>query len=178
MARTAREKSSTGIYAVILRGNENIFSSQDMRDAFTAAAEKYLGKGLLGIRFYDDKVHMLVKESESGISLDMKPLVTSFARTYNREHEIEGKVFKDRFKSVPVESGAIQKECIDYLNGGEIASPYVSGVRSSAVVKKPIKKKPAVKKTTGKKPVRTVKEEPVQEIKPIKKKKTLPSWLL
>lgn len=177
MARKAREKSSTGIYAVILCGTENIFNEQEMRESFSETVKKYLGKGLLGIRFYDDKVHMLVKESDDGISLDMKPLVTSFARTYNRAHEIEGKVWRDRFKSVPVESLAVKKECIDYLNGGELATPYISGARVAAAAKKPAIKKAAEKKVE-KKPVQVMKEEVKKEDKPVKKKNTLPSWLL
>ena len=167
MARKAREKSSTGVYAVILCGNELIFIEQEMREAFSAATQKYLGKGLLGIRFYDDKVHMLVKESGVGISLDMKPLVTSFARTYNREHKTDGKVWRDRFKSVPVESGKTKKECLDYLSGGETAAPYIPGAPAAA-------KKPAVKKAAvEKKPV-----QPEPENKPKPKKRALPSWLL
>ena len=177
MARTAREKSSTGVYAVILCGNENIFSESEMREVFSEAAFGYLGNGLLGLRFYDDKVHMLVKESSNGISLDMKPLTTSFARTYNRVHETQGKVWRDRFKSVPIESRAVKKECTDYLDGGELAAPYIPGARASASANKPVIKK-AIQKKIEKKSVEPVKAEPEKEAKPAKKKNSLPSWLL
>ena len=163
MARKAREKSSTGFYAVILRGNENIFEETAMQEEFCAAAKRYLGNGLWGIRFFDDAVHMLIEESEKGISLDMKPLVTSFARTYNRAHDTEGKVFADRFRSVPIDSRTVKKICIEYLNGGEPAAPYIMG-RAAA------EKKPEVKK-----PVKKAEPEPQ---KPARKKQQLPSWLL
>lgn len=180
MARKAREKSSTGIYAVILRGYDRIFRTKKLRDVFSDAADKYLGEELMGIRFFDDHVHMLVRESEKGISLDMKPLITSFARSYNKETGNDGKVFADRFKSVPVETAELEAQCIAYLNSAAKTAPFESGAASEAAVKKtaPQKKKnsepkkPAAKKTVAPKP------EPKPEPPKPKKKKALPSWLL
>ncbi|MGN1116205.1 MAG: hypothetical protein ACI4TH_06540 [Candidatus Ornithomonoglobus sp.] len=180
MARKAREISSSGKYAVILRGIDAVFADEDMRTAFSGAADKYLGEGLLAVRFYDDRVEMLVRESGKGISMDMKPLVTSFARTYNRVKENTGKVFADRFKSIPVESGELERECIEYLNGGEPAAPFKRG--AAAAAKKPAEKKKSIPIKTEeplKETVPPVKEEPEQETAPKpKKKKSLPSWLL
>ncbi|MGM9935902.1 MAG: hypothetical protein ACI38A_01015 [Candidatus Ornithomonoglobus sp.] len=175
MARKAREVSSTGKYAVILRGIDTVFNGEDMRTAFSEAAAKYLGDGLLAIRFYDDRAEMLVRESEKGISMDMKPLVTSFARTYNRVKENTGKVFADRFKSVPVETDELEEECLKYFNGGEPAAPFKRGATAAAApAKKPAEKKKPLKET-----VQPIKEEPKQETAPKpKKKKSLPSWLL
>ncbi|MGN0164235.1 MAG: hypothetical protein ACI4EA_11750 [Candidatus Ornithomonoglobus sp.] len=183
MARRAREISSMGKYAVILRGINEVFAEDDMMTAFAEAADKYLGEGLLAIRFYNDRVEMLVRESEKGISMDMKPLVTSFARTYNRLKENTGKVFADRFKSIPVESGELERECIEYLNGGEPAAPFKrgSGTAAAAAVKPAEKKKSIPIKTEKplKETVPPIKEESKQETAPKpKKKKSLPSWLL
>ncbi|MGN0182849.1 MAG: hypothetical protein ACI4DP_10665 [Candidatus Ornithomonoglobus sp.] len=183
MARKAREVSSTGKYAVILRGINAVFEGEDMRTAFYEAADKYLGEGLLAIRFYDDRAEMLVRESEKGISMDMKPLTTSFARTYNRLKENTGKVFADRFKSIPVETDELEEECLKYLNGGEPDAPFKCGAISAAAPEKKHaeKKKPSPVKTEKllKEAVQTIKEEPKQETTPkSKKKKSLPSWLL
>lgn len=168
MARKAREKSSTGIYAVMLRGNTDIFAQTEMRDEFIAAANTYLDKGLMGIRFADNSVDMLISETKKGISMDMKPLITSFARTYNRTHKIDGKVFADRFKSVPVESDELRAVCLEYLGGGEKAAPYLSG-RKTSVPR-------AAKKTAAPAEIPI----PPEQIapKPKKKKSSLPSWLL
>gem|GEM_PF-403092 len=182
MARKAREKSSTGVYAIVLRGNGEIFKSERMREVFYDTAKKYLRRGLIGVVFSDSRADMLVRESAAGISMDMKPLITSFARTYNRENETDGKVFADRFRSVPVESRADDRKCRAYMKGGEIAPQYMIG---AAPAVKPVEKKtkkPAAKKTATKKaaPVPEKKPEPVPETpaaKP-KKKNNLPSWLL
>ena len=171
MARKAREKSSTGVYAIVLRGNGEIFKSGKLREAFYDTAKKYLRRGLIGVVFSDDRADMLVRESAAGISMDMKPLITSFARTYNRENETDGKVFVDRFRSVPVESRADDRACRAYMKGGEVAPQYVIGAAPAA-------KKAAAEKPAAKKPA--PKPEPLAEApaaKP-KKKSNLPSWLL
>ncbi len=188
MARTARAISSTGIYAVILKGITDVFADADMKNAFREGAEKYIGEGLLGIRFSDNRVDMLIEESEKGISMDMKPLTTSFARTYNRENGSDGKVFADRFKSVPVEDDETEAECVEYLNGGAMALPYMSvremqgkAPAEPKKVKKPEanKPKPVKKKTASPKPV--PKKEPEKKEEPqtqVRRRNDLPSWLL
>lgn len=189
MARKAREVSSTGNYAVILRGIDKIFEDRAMKGIFCATADGFLGNRLLAIRFYDDRAEMLVSESEKGISMDMKPLVTSFARSYNRIMESTGKVFADRFKSVPVETDELLKECLAYLKGGEPAAPFKSRARgASAAGKKPEKKPAQVKREEpagaaapepSEKIIPPVQEAPQQETAPKpKKKNSLPSWLL
>lgn len=163
MARKAREKSATGVYAVILRSADNIFEKEDMRDEFAQCAEKYLGSGLMGIRFCHSRVNMLVKESEKGISMDMKPLITSFARTYNRTAQTEGKVFTDRFKSVPIESPEHEAECIGFLNGGGSVFPY----DTAAAARRAVKKEKAVPEPEKK-----------EEKPPVRQRNKMPTWLL
>lgn len=184
MARQARVISETGVYAVILRGITDIFKEENMRNTFHECSKKYFDDGLLGIRFYDNCVHMLVIESEDGISKDMKPLVTSFARTYNRETGNTGKVFADRFKSVPVEDNALEDECIKYLNGdADMADPYKPARRQPSATDKKVDKKKTEKIIIEKKKSEQKaavpaeqKKEPVKENKP--KRNTMPTWLL
>ena len=180
MARKARKKSSTGIYAVILRGYDNIFGTKMLRKTFSEAANKYLGEKLMGIRFFNDHVHILVRESEKGISLDMKPLITSFARSYNKEKGNEGKVFADRFKSVPVETAELEAQCIEYLNSGARTAPYESGGVLNDAVKKtmPQSKKRSESKKTILSKSDAPKPEPAPEPPKPKKTKALPSCLL
>lgn len=169
MARKAREVSSTGIYAVILRGLENLFLKKELIDVFNDDCAKFLGDGLLGIRFYGDRVDMLVKESEQGISKDMKPLITSFARAYNRMSGYNGKVFVDRFKSVPVETEEDKAACLEYLDGGKKTEQYKSRIvgRTRQSDSDKVKKSavPAV-------------SSPEPEKKPKTKRDSMPSWLL
>lgn len=187
MARKAREKSSTGIYAVILRGQTNVFEGSDLKELFSEACKKYLGDGLIAIKIFKDRAEMLVKESEKGISMDMKPLVTSFARAYNREMGNDGKVFADRFKSVPVEDEGTYEECIEYLNGSKkTASAFMPNRREGSAkpaekanttvsnIKPPEKYEEKVETVTAPKP-EPPKKEP--EKKP-SRNRNLPTWLL
>lgn len=182
MARTARVVSSTGLYAVILKSTEDIFSERKTKDCFKEIAMKYLGDGLLGIRFRSNYVHMFIKESEKGISMDMKPLTTSFARTYNRKRAIIGKVFADRFKSVPVEDDKLKTECEKYFNGGTAPKVYggpqpkKNSVSTSDAKPAAKKEKPAanVRKQSEKTAEKTQEEVKRQ----VRRRNELPSWLL
>ena len=171
MARKARVKSSTGMYVVLLRGiDDTIFKSKKRKDLFSELAKTHLGEGLCDIEFKNDSVGMLVKESEAGLGLDMKPLVISFARAYNRENGTSGKVFKDRFKSCPVEP-IIDEE--DY-NG------FFSSQNGKNIFKS---KTPAEKRVSSDKPAskKVAKSEPIPEpeVKPAPKKRNdMPTWLL
>ena len=183
MARKAREKSSTGNYAVTLKGIEEIFKSKKVKDTFKECAEKYLGEGLKGIRFSNGQADMLIHESEKGISMDMKPLMTSFARIYNRENSNDGKVFADRFKSVAVETDEDYELCLKYINGSNAQSPFTGGKKADSPVKSAVKKKtaakPASEKKADTKPVAEIAAEKKEETTQAKPKKNdLPVWLL
>lgn len=170
MARKAREKSATGMYAVLLRGVEDtIFKSKKRRDLFAELAQTHLGRGLCSIDFKNDSVGMLVEESDAGLGVDMKPLLISFARAYNKERGISGKVFKDRFKSCPVE---IIDES-DYDGFFETQGGKDIFKAKTAPAAKPQPKK--VEKPAAKKP----EPKPEPEVKPAPKKRNdMPTWLL
>lgn len=195
MARKAREKSSTGDYAVVLKCVDEIFKSKKVKSMFIECVEQYLGDGLKGIRVSDGMAQMLIHESEKGISMDMKPLMTSFARAYNREFENEGKIFADRFKSIPVEDEEAYENCIKYLGNGKSSSLFngekkkpapeseKAEVKAAKPEKKATPKKKAAPKTEAKaeKTVVVEKKTPpktTEEENPKPKKNDLPVWLL
>lgn len=169
MARKAREKSITGKYVIMLRGTESdLFSGKETRDLFAETVSEYLKDGLCGIRFFDDKTVMLAKESEKGIGMDLKPVLIRFARAYNKVMENNGKVFADRFKSIPVENADFEKECVDFLNGKNEKNPFESSGE-----------KRTEKKTVKKAEKPTAKPAPKAEEKPVQKRRNdMPTWLL
>ena len=144
MARKAREKSSTGKYIIMLRGtDEDLFKSKKTKELFELVATEILGGNLIGIRFFNNRVVMVVKETNQGIGLDMKPLLISFARTYNRDNKTDGKVFDGRFKSIPIESDECEKEYLAYINGERVRDPFAPKDGSKIAVRKPkAEKKP------------------------------------
>lgn len=167
MARKARVKSSTGKYIILLRGIEDsIFRSKKSKDLFSQTAKEYLGKNMLGIRFFADSVVIFAKESDKGISMDLKPVLIKFARAYNKDRDVQGKVFADRFKSLPVEDLEFEKQCVDYIKVKRVKNPFEPKMGRAKKTDKPVENKPA-------------QTEPEPEIKPIPKKRNdMPTWLL
>lgn len=104
MARKAREKSPIGIYNVMLRANDVLFREDGDYDEFLERLALYFvdGARVLAYCLMENAVCMVIKESEQGISKDMKPFITSYARYYNNAYEGAGDVFNDRFKSEPI----------------------------------------------------------------------------
>lgn len=178
MARKARVKSSTGKYIILLRGMEdNIFRTKKIKDMFNETIQSYLGKNMLGIRFFADRVVIFAKESKSGIAMDLKPVLIKFARAYNKERGVDGKVFMDRFKSLPVEDKEFETQCKNYVDGEKVKDPFeVKTVRP--VTPKKEAPKPAPKKATKAEPQKQ-EPKPEPEVKPIPKKRNdMPTWLL
>lgn len=167
MAREARKISKSGNYYVVLKGDE-LFVTKADKEHFVEILERNFETGkVYGYELLKDEIRLVVKEGEKGISLTMKPITTSYARYFNRTHNKEGKLFKDRFKSEPLET---QEEIDDAIKGLKKATP-----------KKKTVKKSAPEKVTPKQVKQEIKkEEPKQEPpKPQpQQRRNLPSWLL
>ena len=178
MARKARVKSSTGKYIILLRGMEDtIFRTKKIKDMFNETVTEYLGKNMLGIRFFADRVVIFAKESKNGIAMDLKPVLIKFARAYNKERGVDGKVFMDRFKSLPVEDKEFEKQCKDFVDGEKVKDPFETKTVRAATPKKEAVK-PAPKKAEKPAPKKP-EPKPEPEVKPAPKKRNeMPTWLL
>lgn len=160
MAREARKISSTGMYAVRLCG-ERLFKDNEDEKMFLSMLGKYFEDGeVYGVSLSDTEIRLVVKETPKGISMTMKPLITSYARYYNRTHNTEGKLFSGRFISVPLESDKEKREAVKNLS------------EAFAVKKKTVRDTKPTKKIGD-----TKAEQPQKEEKR-PKKKSMPSYLL
>lgn len=107
MAREKRRISPTGIYHVLLRGIDELFSEEKDFEEFTALIKRYFSNSperLLGYALLKNRVHLVVDEGAGSLSAVMKPICTSYARYYNRIYDLQGKLFYDRYKSEPINS--------------------------------------------------------------------------
>ena len=104
MPRKAREKSSTGIYAILLESEYKIFRDDDDYNEFIGRIDEYLNMNAIAFALIESAVCLIVKETEQGIGKDIKPLTTSYARYYGAKYELDGGLFKQRFRSEPIES--------------------------------------------------------------------------
>ncbi|MBQ7794586.1 MAG: hypothetical protein IJ366_08745 [Clostridia bacterium] len=118
MARAGRQKSASGVYHVLLRGVEGLFSDSSDYVEFRARLAEYFADEvrLLAFLLLPNRVHLIIDEGGAELSLAVKPLCTSYARYYNRTHSIDGKLFYDRYKSVPLESRDDIADAVAFLN--------------------------------------------------------------
>lgn len=123
---------------------------------------------------------MCVKESENGIAADIRAIIISYARYYNKKYSINGRLFDGRFKSEPINSQAELKNSISIVQSvteitGEEAYVTENDMNDSYVML------PFYASAMGKKVKRETKNKSDKNNnseEKINNKKALPSWLL
>lgn len=104
MPRTAREKSSVGLYHVLLRGAEGkiIFADDEDCRCFLDCLRR-AGEGncflLYAYCLMGSHAHLLIKENTAPINQAFKRLGASYAHYFNAKYHQTGKLFQDRFQS-------------------------------------------------------------------------------
>ena len=116
MPRQPRESSGTGIYHVMMRGinHQNIFDEQEDYYQFLTTmyvmAQSYESDGTLAGRNYvlyayclmSNHIHFLIREREDTIGMAIKRMASSYVYYYNHKYSRDGHLFRERFKSEPV----------------------------------------------------------------------------
>jgi putative transposase len=108
MPRQSREKSSSGIYHVMVRGinRQDIFHDDNDKQNYIVIMRKYKDLShyeLYGYCLMSNHVHLLIREYEESISQVMKRIGTSYVYWYNMKYERSGHLFQGRFQSESVE---------------------------------------------------------------------------
>lgn len=141
MARAKRQISESGIYKIYLRGNDiPIFKNDDDYNEFISLMKKYFSDGdsILKFSLDTDWAELIVKISGESISMAMKPLLTSYARYYNRTYARAGKVFYDRYKSEPIENTDVNSKQYSLAEGSRAgkAAEVTNVAKSESAAKK------------------------------------------
>ena len=121
MPRTARIKSKTGIYHVMLRGigKQNIFEDDLDKQKFVALLAEVKQKSQFSLYAYclmNNHVHLLLKVGKDPLEIIIKRLASNYVYWYNTRYERVGHLFQDRFKSEPVEDDVYLKTVIRYIH--------------------------------------------------------------
>lgn len=129
MPRTARVKSSTKVYHIILRGNakQDIFlDKQDyskfMKEIYNTK-EKYLYE-LYVYCLMTNHVHLILYDKNENFSKALQSLTISYSSYWNKKYERVGHLFQNRFLSKNVESGEYLKNLCRYIH----QNPQKSGI--------------------------------------------------
>lgn len=132
MARKAREKSNSGIYHVVVTGEDSVrlfeeFADYDKYISLLAEYSDVCGFKLYAYCLLENHVHLLINDNGGDISNIMKRIGTSYVYWFNSKYDRQGKLFADRFKSQPVESEDDFKRALKYIH----LDPVESGIASA-----------------------------------------------
>jgi len=125
MSRSARKKSKTGIYHVIVRGinRQEIFHDEEDCQRYMQTLErtkKVSGCEIYGYCLMGNHVHLVIKETKEPVGQIMKRIGTSYAYWYNWKYERVGHVFQDRYKSECVEDDRYLMTVIRYIHNNPV----------------------------------------------------------
>ena len=135
MPRTAREKSGTGIYHMILRGinRQTIFVDDEDAAKFIYTLIRYKEKSEFILYAYclmGNHVHMLVKEGREDLSIVAKRIGASYVYWYNMKYERCGHLFQDRYRSEIVEDDRYFLTVLRYIHQNPVQAGLVNEITS------------------------------------------------
>lgn len=133
LARRAREKSSTGIYHVMIRGinRQAIFEDDEDRMRFIDTLREYKDISkyeIYGYCLMNNHVHLLIKERDEPISLIIKRICSSYVYWYNTKYERCGHLFQERFKSEVVEDDGYFLTVLRYIHQNPVKARIAENV--------------------------------------------------
>lgn len=133
MSRQARERSSSGVYHVMMRavGEGSLFSDVEDRERFieTLIRFKYLcGFLIYGYCLMSNHLHLLIKEQTETISQIIKRIGVSYAHWYNGKYDRSGYLFQGRFRSEAVEDDRYLLVVLRYIHQNPVKAGVVKEV--------------------------------------------------
>ena len=146
MPRKARNKTSTGIYHVMMRGinHQMIFEDAEDNQYFLGCLERmsfindddgtpiaqgctYYAYCLMGNHF-----HLLIREREETIDQTLKRIADAYAYYFNRKYKRSGHLFKERFRSEPVDDMEYFTTLLRYIHQNPVKAGIVANVADYA----------------------------------------------
>ena len=125
MVRSAREKSASGIYHVMMRGinRQDIFFDDEDYRRFLESMKRVKENrscAIYGYCLMGNHVHLLLHEEEEALSVIMKRIGTSYAWWYNQKYDRAGHVFQNRFQSETVETEEYLLGVVRYIHNNPV----------------------------------------------------------
>jgi len=142
MPRRARIESGTGIFHVMMRGinHQNIFEDEEDCWQFISTLDR------MRVRYNDDgrpygtcciyyayclmgnHFHLLIRERDEKVGETIKRIASSYVYYYNRKYGRDGHLFKERFKSEPVNDMEYFTVLLRYIHQNPVKAGIVEKV--------------------------------------------------
>lgn len=121
MARTARIKSESGYYHVMLRGNNRnlIFKNNQDRHKFLELLQKQVDKGFISVIAYclmDNHLHVLLREIDGQLTAAMHSISTAYALYFNKRYNRVGHLFQNRYDSENIDDEKYLFTALRYIH--------------------------------------------------------------
>lgn len=134
MPRQMRQRSSTGIYHVMARGNggQSLFEHEEDNKKFLEVLHSTKEKldyefDLYAYCLMGNHIHLLIKENNADIGNFMRRSMAQYAQYVNWKCQRKGHVFQDRFKSEVVEDDKYLLTAFRYI----LQNPVKAGLSST-----------------------------------------------
>lgn len=129
MPRVSREKSSTGICHVMLRGinHQTIFEDEEDYQKYLETLQAYQEKSGYIIYAYclmSNHIHLLIKEVTESLGIIFKRLGVSNVYWYNWKYNRRGHLFQGRYKSEVVGKDSYFLTVLRYIH----QNPYKANI--------------------------------------------------
>lgn len=133
MPRVARQKSSTGIYHIILRGinKQTIFEDLEDREKFLqtlGAVKEKSGCKIYAYCLMENHIHLLLKEEKEELGTIMRRLGASYVYWYNWKYDRNGHLFQDRYKSEAVEDDTYLLTVLRYIHQNPLQAGLIKDI--------------------------------------------------
>ncbi len=125
MPRTARKRSDTGTYHVMLRGinRQTIFEDNEDYEKFLQRLRVYreeCGYEIYAYCLMSNHVHLLMKEGAEYLGKIFRRIGASYVYWYNWKYSRTGHLFQDRYKSEVVENDRYFLTVLRYIHQNPI----------------------------------------------------------
>ncbi len=133
MPRTARQKSETGIYHIIMRGinkQETFFAHKDKQKflEFVLRFKEISQFELYGYCLMDNHIHLLLKEVTEPLSVAVKRISGGYVYWFNEQYDRCGHLFQERYKSEPVEDDGYFLTVLRYIHQNPVKAGMVENI--------------------------------------------------
>lgn len=130
MPRHQQILSKTGMYHVMMRGNErkNLFLDEEDKQRFLEtlfAKKKETGFSLLIYCLMDNHVHLVIQEGQESLATTMKRINANYVYYFNQKYNRVGHLFQDRFKSETIEDERYMMAVTRYIHNNPIKAGIV-----------------------------------------------------